>query len=181
MLVMPRSATPINTMYKLSAFILSLVLLAACSKEQQLKRKIDGSYTVKNFSLQVQPLPGCNETGYTSFSVDQPGKMVFTGKKTIDGPVSSASSRPYWGYLDYDFTTTNHDGKPVDYTERTYFQYEIVDGSGANGDTSFAAIFFDGVRYPLEIVYDGNKVAAFKYRVQSGNACLRAEQIHTVR
>lgn len=165
-----------------NTLLLALLVLftAACSKEQQLKRKIDGTYAIKTFTATYTVLPGCTGQNFTSFAVENPGKMVFTGKKTIDGPSTAAGGRPYYGYLDYDVSTTNHLGQPVVIEDRTYFQYEILDGEGAGGDTTFAFIFFDGLKYDLEVVFDGNDIAAFQYRLNSGDPCYRAVESHLV-
>lgn len=162
-------------------FSLLLLLTTACSEEQKLKRKIDGTYSIKTFTTTHTVLPGCSGQNFTSFAVENPGTMVFTGKKTIDGPPASAGSRPYYGYLDYDVATTNHLGQAVVIEDRTYFQYEVLDGEGGGGDTTFAFIFFNGVKYNLEVVFDGNNIAAFQYRLPSGDPCYRVVESHLVK
>lgn len=176
-----RASFPIFTMKNILLIWVSLFALAACTEEQQLKRKIDGTYTVKSFNAVYEVMPSCQGQSFTSFAVENPGEIVFTGKKTIDGPISSRTSRPYYGYLDYNFRTVNHEGDSVVITERTYFQYEVVEGTIGSLDTTLAFIYFDSRRYDLEVVYDDNKVAAFRYRIDSGDQCLRAMESHVVR
>jgi len=162
-------------------FSFALFIFSSCSKEQQLKRKIDGKYQIKNFNSKWSNLTGCEEDNITYFSVNDPGEMVFTGKKTIDGPVSSASSRPYYGYLDYNFSTQNYFGDNLEFSERIYFQYEVISGVlNGSQDTVFAHIFFNGDKYNLNIIYEGNKVSEFNYNVNTGNNCLKGVESHII-
>lgn len=160
--------------------LLTVFQLTSCSKEKKVAREIKGKYEVTSFESHWNNYYGCNgPLDITSFSIPNPGKLVFTGKKAIDGPATSPSERPFWGYFDYEYSTTDHLGNPMVATERKYFQYDVLDGHSGDGSVVFTFIYIDGIQYDLEVVKDGKKITAFKYKYWQG--CYRAEEIHYVK
>lgn len=159
--------------------LLVSIALFSCSEERELLRKIEGRYDVRTYESKWNNYFGCTgDNEITSFSVDNPGKIVFTGKKVIDGPDSSPSERPRYGYFDYEYETTDHLGNQLSSSERKYFQYEVVDGSSGSLDTMWSFIYIDGIQYDLKVAFDGNKVQSFSYGFLG--TCYRVDEYHHV-
>lgn len=163
-----------------TCLLLIAIFFASCTKVDKVAREIKGKYEVTSFESHWNNYYGCNgPLDITSFSIPNPGKLVFTGKKAIDGPVASPSERPFWGYFDYEYSTTDHLGNPMVANERKYFQYDVLNGYRGNSSVVFTFIYIDGIQYDLEVVKDGKKITAFKYVYWWD--CYRIEEIHYVK
>ncbi len=158
----------------------TIFVLYSCSKERILEREIKGKYKIEKYEMILNNVQGCqNSPDGVSFSVSNPGTLVFTGKKAIDGPDVAGTTRPFYGYFDYEYQTTDIFGNQWSVKDREYFAYDVFKGQSAAGDTFFSRIFIDGVDWDLELVMDGNKVTAISYTKLQG--CYRSTHLHHVR
>ena len=163
--------------------LMILVLLSACSDRYKIKNKIDGKYTITNYESRYTNYFQCNGlSDLVPYSIDNPGKLVFTGKKVIDGTSTSPSERPYYGYFEYEYDPSNYLSTPIagpgKKDVKKYFQYDVLETTGSV-DSVGVWIYIDQVKYDLSYELDGNKITKFKYSTFSG--CYKIEETHTVK
>lgn len=162
--------------------VLALAFLGSlsCTKEKKYARQIKGKYKIETYELVLNNIQGCFDTPEgVSFSVDNPGNIVFTGKKALDGPAVAQTERPYYGYFDYEFQTTDIFGNQLKAEDRSYFSYYVYDTSIGSLDTLSARIFIDGYEWDMALITEGNKVTGISYWTLSG--CYKLTYYHHVK
>lgn len=153
--------------------MIGMLFLFSCTKEQIEERKIKGRYKIANYELDLNNIQGCQNTvSGISFSVKDPGMVVFTGKKAIDGPDKAGTKRPFYGYFDFEYETTDIFGTKIAESERRYFAYDVFEGKSGGIDTLFSRIFIDGVDWDLSMTREGGNVKSISYTRLTG--CYRA-------
>lgn len=167
-------------MKNLVYILLSAALVMGCSKEKMLERKIKGNYKIEKYEVLLENIQGCSDVPEgISFSVSNPGKIDFTGKKAIDGPDVANTKRPFYGYFDYEFTTVDIFGNTIEKNEKEYFAYDVFPGQSGGGDTLWSKIFIDGVDWDLKLIKDGSRVKAISYDRLFG--CYKITHTHYVK
>lgn len=156
-----------------------LILLSACSDRYKLKNKIDGKYVITNYESRSTNHFNCvGVSDLLSFSVDNPGKLVFLGKKVIDGTSASPSERPYYGYFEYEYNTAAYAGAAMSTSGKKYFQYDVLDVTGSVDSTQIFG-YIDQKDYDISYELEGNKITAFKFTSYAG--CFKTVETHTVK
>lgn len=135
--------------------------LLSCDKTDGLKRKLNGKYKIETYHKQ------CDNELF--FEISNPGKINFTGKKTIQGS-TEFSHTTYVGYFDYEYDTKDINGNIIKQTEKEIFKYAFPKISNGDFDTVLVEISFRQKDYNLFLERDGKgKIKAFKY--YSNNNC----------
>jgi uncharacterized protein YvpB len=150
--------------------LLLLLIFNACDKTDGLKKKLKGTYEIESYKESFVQI-GCTGSGnFTNFEVPNPGKIIFTNKRTIQGPTTSSSHKTYIGYFDYNYSYTDINGQKHSQEERSVFQYEFQEHSGGAGDTVVINFYDKTVRMSLLLDQDekGN-IVAFKYQSYKDN------------
>lgn len=159
---------------KFSFTVIALFALAfsliSCDKTDGLKKKVGGKYDISLTENEYIARFNCGDSSKIIYSVVNPGRMVFTNDKVIQGPANSLTYRPYVGYFEYDFKVVDYFGDTVEYSDKTYFQYDFP--TLENGDSNWIAphIYIDYERLELLIEEDdkGNPVS-FSYKNYNDN------------
>ena len=127
----------------------------------------------------------CNQQdagSYTRFELSNPGKIDFTGKKTIQGETENAR-QTYIGYIDYEYNTTDLFGNELKQTEKKIFKYgfPIFNYGSSDTDTVEIQITIDTRDYDLKIEQNSKgKIIKFRYQT-IGNQCRSEFEEHYVK
>jgi hypothetical protein len=176
-----------NIKFRYSFIFLIILTFAACSDRKKLKRKIDGTYEIvkmEQILINKNPNQCSGESTFVNYSIDNPGKLKFTGKKTVQGAANSMSYTTYIGYMEYDFEVTNYFGNTIKMDEPFIFQYDFATHQGGNitagKDSIQAHIYIDRIEYDLEIEEMGKKITKFSYTYKE-NSCYTIITNHYVK
>ncbi|MDP4935409.1 MAG: hypothetical protein NWR30_11880 [Salibacteraceae bacterium] len=152
------------------AFLFITFGIVSCDKTDGLKRKVGGKYDISLTENEYRARFNCGDTSKIIYSVLNPGRMVFTNDKVIQGPANTLTYRPYVGYFEYDFTLVDYFGQAIVYSDKTYFPYDFP--TLENGDSNWVEpfIYMEGQRMELIIEEDdkGNPVS-FSYKNYNDN------------
>lgn len=159
-----------------------LFFLSSCDKTDGLKRKLNGKYTIEKFTSFGEVTCNSSNLGsFTRFDISNPGKIEFTGKKTIQG--AEGDPKPtYVGYLDYEYDIIDLYGNQLKQTEKKIFKYafpQYINNSN-DLDTVQIQIIFGYNTYDLLLEKDTkDRITKFIYKV-SGNNCSSVYEEHWV-
>lgn len=162
---------------KLNISIVALLFIAfgivSCDKTDGLKRKVGGKYDIGLTEFEYRAMSGCSDSSKIIYSVTNPGRLVFTNDKVIQGAANTITFRPYVGYFEYDFETVDYFGNTVEMSDKTYFQYEFP--TVEYGDSSVVEVFvyinYERLELLIEEDDKGNPVS-FSYQNYNDNCFL---------
>jgi hypothetical protein len=152
--------------------IIFIILSNSCNKTDRLKRKLKGKYTIEKFTSFGEVTCNSSNIGpFTRFDISNPGKIEFTGKKTIQG--GAGDPKPtYVGYLDYKYDITDLYGNQLKQTEKKIFKYAVQEQvyNATDSDSVRIEIIFEFNSYDLMIEKDDKgKITKFLYKVNGDN------------
>lgn len=129
-----------------------LFFIFSCKKSDELKpRNIKGKYETETFTHRVEYTTCSNSANKVFSTISKPGRIVFTGKKTIQGYERSITNPTYIGYFEYDDLTTKDDfGYEFKFENKEPFQYMFAESN--MGD--FMRLYYHGIEQELKIEFD---------------------------
>lgn len=160
-------------MYRIYFVFLISSICLSCTKEQTVKREIKGTYDISELSVDYYVTGyDCQSTigDFNYYKAGNPGKIKFSGKKTIQASYASDSHKSYIGYLDFEYDVTDLDGNKRSQEEEIIFQYEFVELINGDFDTIKINIITEN-NYKADLILEkeGNDIIAFKYQVFKNN------------
>lgn len=142
-------------------FLIISFTFLSCDKTDRLKRNLNGKYTIEKFGLYCD--------GNNLYEITNPGIINFTGKKTIQGQTDT-QTKTYIGYFEYEYNTTDINGKPIVQTEDEIFIYAFSPRSTGDFDTTVVELTYKKIDYELSLIKDSkDKIKKFQY--SSGVEC----------
>lgn len=152
------------------------ILIVSCNDSEGLNRKLKGKYDIVLMEETLQATGNCNgdyPIDDVILSVNNPGRIVFTNDKVIQGSPQLNKSRPYLGYFEYDVNAINYYGDTVVFTNPEYFQYAFNTITSGNDDTIKAFIYMHNTKDELELQFNeddkGNIIELIQY--ERGGQC----------
>jgi len=152
-----------------------LITFTSCSDSDGLNRKLKGTYEIELLEETLESTGNCPNEELLGdgvvFSYSNPGKMVFTNKKVIQGSVLVNNIRPYLVYFEYDVSKVNFWGDTITYRNPEYFQYSFREQSFGDEDTIIAHIYMNGVEKELRFVENNKGKITELIQYEQGGFC----------